>query len=57
VSESTRPDVAAAGRIVVKVGSSSLTTPEGGIDDDRVRALVDTLAQARESGKEIVLVS
>jgi glutamate 5-kinase len=57
VKESTRPDVAAASRIVVKVGSSSLTTAEGGIDDDRVRALVDALAQARASGREIVLVS
>ena len=57
MSESTRPDVAAAGRLVVTVGSSSLTTAEGGIDDDRVRALVDTLARARASGKEIVLVS
>ncbi len=47
----------AARRVVVKVGSSSLTTPEGGIDDHRLRALVDVLAAKRLSGVEIVLVS
>ena len=48
----------AARRIVVKVGSSSLTTSAGGLDADRVDALVDVLARAREGGvKDIVLVS
>lgn len=47
-----------ARRIVVKVGSSSLTTAAGGLDADRVDALVDVLAKARGGGeKEIVLVS
>ena len=54
---STRADVAAAGRIVVKVGSSSLTTASGGIDPAQVRALVDTLAAVRARGAEVVLVS
>jgi glutamate 5-kinase len=49
--------VAAARRIVVKVGSSSLTTTEGGIDPDLVRRLVGVLADARGRGAEIVLVS
>jgi glutamate 5-kinase len=49
--------IAAARRIVVKIGSSSLTTAEGGIDPDRVRRLVDELAEARTRGIEIVLVS
>jgi glutamate 5-kinase len=54
----TRRDrVAAASRIVVKVGSSSLTTADGGIDPDRVRLLVDALAAARGRGAEVVLVS
>jgi len=53
----TRPEVTGARRVVVKVGSSSLTTPAGGIDPDRVRALVDVLAAARERGTEVVLVS
>ncbi|MEU7021813.1 glutamate 5-kinase [Streptomyces sp. NPDC046203] len=47
-----------ARRIVVKVGSSSLTTASGGLDADRVDALVDVLAKIRSGGeKEIVLVS
>ncbi|HEX3612103.1 MAG TPA: glutamate 5-kinase [Sporichthyaceae bacterium] len=53
----TRADVLAAKRIVVKVGSSSLTTARGGLDTARVDALVDTLAAVRRSGREIVLVS
>jgi len=53
----TRAAVAEARRVVVKVGSSSLTTAAGGIDPDRVRALVDTLAQAHAAGTEVVLVS
>ncbi|MCM2419368.1 MULTISPECIES: glutamate 5-kinase [Streptomyces] len=53
-----RQDVVEARRVVVKVGSSSLTTASGGLDADRVDALVDVLATARENGpKEIVLVS
>ncbi|MET9500714.1 glutamate 5-kinase [Streptomyces sp. NPDC006622] len=47
-----------ARRIVVKVGSSSLTTATGGLDADRVDALVDVLAKIRSGGeREIVLVS
>jgi len=52
-----RDGVATAARVVVKVGSSSLTTAEGGIDPGRVRALVDTLATVRARGAEVVLVS
>jgi glutamate 5-kinase len=40
----TRAAIASAQRIVVKVGSSSLTTAAGGLDVDRLRALVDALA-------------
>lgn len=46
-----------AQRIVAKIGSSSLTTADGGLDLDRIQALVDTLAAARSAGREIVLVS
>ncbi|CAM3548014.1 glutamate 5-kinase [Nocardioides zeicaulis] len=49
--------VAAARRVVVKVGSSSLTTAAGGIDPARVRRLVEVLAAARGAGAEVVLVS
>ncbi|MGW2489324.1 glutamate 5-kinase [Streptomyces sp. NPDC001606] len=53
-----RHQVARARRIVVKVGSSSLTTAAGGLDADRVDALVDVLAKSRSGGeREIVLVS
>ncbi len=44
-------------RIVVKVGSSSLTTTSGGLDGDRLDALVDAVAAARRRGDEVVLVS
>jgi glutamate 5-kinase len=55
---SARADqVAACRRVVVKVGSSSLTTAEGGIAPERVRRLVGTLADARARGIEVVLVS
>jgi glutamate 5-kinase len=45
-----RQAVTEARRIVVKVGSSSLTTASGGLDADRVDALVDVLAKVREEG-------
>ncbi len=38
-----RDAVTAARRVVVKIGSSSLTTATGGLDDGRVDALVDAL--------------
>ena len=49
--------VADAARVVVKVGSSSLTTAAGGLDGTRVETLSDVLAKARHNGREIVLVS
>jgi glutamate 5-kinase len=52
-----RDRVEGARRVVVKVGSSSLTTAAGGIDPDRVRRLVGVLADARARGVEVVLVS
>jgi glutamate 5-kinase len=52
-----RDVVTGARRIVVKVGSSSLTTATGGIDEQRVDALVDVLGVLATSGREVVLVS
>ncbi|MFF7988240.1 glutamate 5-kinase [Kitasatospora xanthocidica] len=54
-----REEVLTARRIVVKVGSSSLTTAAGGLDADRVDALVDALAKVRSrpDAPEVVLVS
>jgi glutamate 5-kinase len=50
----SRQAVAGAGRLVVKVGSSSLTTAEGGLDAGRLDRLVDALA-GRQG--ELLLVS
>src|SRR6187455_3512897 len=52
-----RDELAAARRVVIKVGSSSLTTTEGGIDPQRIKHLVGVLARTRLAGREIVLVS
>jgi glutamate 5-kinase len=54
---SARPEIAKAQRVVVKVGSSSLTTLPGGLDEERLAALVDVLAGLRAAGREVVLVS
>src|SRR5690606_27783824 len=52
-----RARIAAARRVVVKVGSSSLTSLDGGLDPARLQALVDALAARREAGSQVVLVS
>jgi len=65
-----RTEVAASRRIVVKVGSSSLTTASGGLDASRVDTLVDAVTgrlagpasessrgRATPRGAEVVLVS
>mgnify|MGYP002778829751 CR=1 FL=1 len=52
-----RPEIAGAARVVVKIGSSSLTTLPGGLDTARLTALVDVLAAVRGAGREVVLVS
>jgi glutamate 5-kinase len=53
-----RGDVARARRLVVKVGSSSLTDVGGGaLDEQRLIALVDVLAKRRLTGQQVVLVS
>jgi glutamate 5-kinase len=49
--------ISGARRVVVKVGSSSLTSATGGIDEARVVALVNALAAARARRLEVVLVS
>ena len=52
-----RQQLATARRIVVKVGSSSLTSLTGGLDPRRLDALVDALAARRATGSQVVLVS
>jgi glutamate 5-kinase len=50
-------DLARARRVVVKVGSSSLTTIGGGISEGALASLVDRLAAVRNAGTELILVS
>jgi len=52
-----RPGIASARRVVVKVGSSSLTTAEGRLDRGAVDQLVGTLAAEHAAGRQIVLVT
>ena len=52
-----RADIATATRVVVKVGSSSLTTPDGEIDDDRIGAPPPRCPPAVQDGGQVVLVS
>lgn len=51
----SRESIKSAKRIVVKVGSSSLTTVNGGLDVDRLNNLVSAIATRTDA--EIVLVS
>ena len=46
-----------AHRVVVKVGSSSLTAPGGGLDPYRLQALSNVLARTALAGTQVVLVS
>lgn len=52
-----RPQIADARRVVVKVGSSSLTDKKGRLSASRLESLVDALADLRSSGQDVVLVS
>lgn len=52
-----RAGLASAGRLVVKVGSSSLTAADGTLDVAALRALVTVLARRRAAGAEVVLVT
>jgi glutamate 5-kinase len=55
--QATRESVGQARRIVVKVGSSSLTRPDGGVDVERVKDLVGVLADRVAAGSQVILVS
>ena len=54
---SSRADLANATRVVVKVGSSSLTGADGRLSVPALRSLVDVLAARRAAGGQVVLVS
>lgn len=53
----SRADLATAHRIVVKIGSSSLTDGSGHLDVEALTALSDVLAARHRSGSQVVLVS
>jgi len=55
--QAVRESVAGARRVVVKVGSSSLASARGGIDNEALTRLVDVLAASVKAGREIVLVT
>jgi glutamate 5-kinase len=57
VGSGSRADVAAARRVVVKIGSSSLTGADGRLDTDALHRLVDVLAARRAAGGEVALVT
>lgn len=50
-------DFSGARRVVVKIGSSSLTHRDGHLDEERVRALAGQLSAVRKRGVSAVLVS
>lgn len=52
----SRASLCDARRLVVKIGSSSLTTSDG-VSREAINALTDVLAQARAAGTQVVLVS
>jgi glutamate 5-kinase len=52
-----RPDIAGSPRTVVKIGSSSLTTKNGAIDDTSIAALTGAIADRVNGGHQVLLVS
>ncbi|MCL1870827.1 MAG: glutamate 5-kinase [Promicromonosporaceae bacterium] len=53
----SRSALPAARRVVVKIGSSSLTGPDGQLDLAALRALVEVLAARHAAGTQVVLVT
>lgn len=53
----SRADLPWARRIVVKVGSSSLTRPDGHLDRARIASLAQAIAKCWDRGQQVVLVS
>lgn len=53
----SRHGIASARRVVLKVGSSSLTGADGHLDEARLAAIADAAASARLAGRDVVLVT
>jgi glutamate 5-kinase len=54
---SSRPEVAAAGRVVVKLGTRTLTHEDGRLALARLFAIVEAAADLARAGREILVVS
>ncbi len=52
-----RRAVREARRVVVKIGSSSLTARDGALDEAKVAAIVDVVAERTRAGQEVLLVT
>ena len=46
-----------ASRIVIKLGSTVVTTPDGAVDDGQLRHLAEQVAELTQAGKQVVLVT
>ena len=57
MNEVTRDRLKDAKRIVVKVGSAQLTTPEGGLSSVAIARLAVQLGELHQAGKEVLVVS
>lgn len=57
MTSATRSKVAEARRIVVKIGSSALTSLVGGLDVDRLDLLADAVEARMRAGTDVVVVS
>ncbi|MEY3495843.1 MAG: hypothetical protein RJA80_65, partial [Actinomycetota bacterium] len=56
-SKDLRTLISTSKRIVVKIGSSSITTAQGGIDEQKLNQIVKAIAAHHKKAHEIVLVS
>ncbi|QPK94458.1 glutamate 5-kinase [Actinomyces sp. zg-332] len=54
---STRSEIPTAKRIVVKLGSSSLTYPTGGLNHERIHHIAKLLSDCVKSGQQVAIVS
>ena len=52
-----RDSIRDARRVVVKIGSSSITAPQGGVDLYQLQALTGVIAKRWLSGAQVLLVS
>lgn len=57
MSDSEHPRLDRAGRIVIKIGSSSLTRDDGGLDLNRIDSVARLVAKWRTEGRQTVIVS